>query len=413
MTDMLYNPPHDGWFCVFAAATVCPAPDQLPKKHPLSGSTVRQQFQAAASGAKIRLTFSNEYCSTLDPPGEDMVIESVRIARLLKPGEPNIDLSSDTAVTFGGAESVSIPSGGTVTSDAIDFRFESLEFLAVSVKFGPAPEYVTCHSEADCSSWVTEGNHVSENFNPQEWMWSYFSFCRADGVDGNTYCCADAADGNADCCPQGLSKSTETLVCFGDSITDGAVSTFNGFDAWPNLLAQALARDPATAHISAVNTAIAGNAIWGGWGVAAKERFKRDILGVPGARMAIILIGTNDIPGAQTDTSEAMISEYKAMISACHARGIKVWGGTITPFGNNDWWASELHERIRARVNEWIMSNDSGFNGYIDFAAATCDPANKTVLKAEYDSGDGLHPSAKGHRAMGEAAVEVIKGIVK
>lgn len=400
MTDMI--PPRGGWYCIFAAATVSPAPDQLPKKHPLSGSTVRQQFQAAASGAKIRLTFSNEYCATLDPPGEGMVLESVHIARLLKPGEPNIDLSSDTAITFGGSESVTIPSGGTVTSDEIDFRFESLEFLAVSVKFGPAPEYVTCHSEADCSSWVTEGNRVGENFNPQEWMWSYFSFCRADGMNSDD-----------DCCPDGLSNSTETLVCFGDSITDGAVSTFNGFDAWPNLLAQALSRDPATAHISTVNTAIAGNAIWGGWGVAAKERFKRDILEIPGARMAIILIGTNDIPGAQTDTSQDMISEYKAMISACHARGIKVYGGTITPFGNNDWWSSELHERIRLRVNEWIMSGDSGFDGYVDFAAATCDPVNKTVLKAEYDSGDGLHPSAAGHRAMGRAAIEFIGRLMK
>ncbi len=398
MTDMLYKPPRDGWCCVFAAAALNSSLEQLPKNLSLSGSTCRQQFQAAASGSKIRLTFSNEYSETLDLPAEEMVLESVRIAKLLKPGEPNIDLATDTVITFGSSESIAIPSGETVTSDEVDFSFEGLEFLAVSVKFGAIPAFPTCHAEADCGSWVIEGNHVSENFNPTAWMWSYFSFCRADAVN----CCTDA-----------YSKGTEALVCFGDSITDGAVSTFNGFDAWPNLLAQALQKDPATAHISVVNTAIAGNAIWGGWGKAAKDRFERDALNVPGVRSVIILIGTNDIPGAQADISQEMIKEYKAMIKACRSRGIKIYAGTITPFGNNDWWSSELHENIRASVNEWMMSDGSGFDGYIDFAAAACDPEDKTKLKAEYDSGDGLHPSARGHRAMGEAAIERIKQLIK
>ncbi len=389
--EQLAVPPEsDGWCCIFAAATLNPTLDQLPKNPYLSGSTCRQQFQASASGTKIRLTFSNEYSETLDAPDEDMVLESVHIAKLLKPGEPNIDTETDTVITFGGSESVTIPAGETVTSDEIDFSFESLEFLAVSTKFGITPAFPTCHSEADCGSWVVEGNRVSENFNPTAWMWSYFSFCRADAY----------------------SEGTETLVCFGDSITDGSISTFNGFDAWPDLLGQALQSDPATMHISVVNTAIAGNAIWGGSGIAAKDRFQRDVLEIPGVRSVIILIGTNDIPGAQTDTSEDMINEYKAMIQACHSKGIKIYAGTITPFGNNDWWSSELHENIRSKVNEWMLSSDSGFDGVIDFAAATCDPDDKTKLKAEYDSGDGLHPSVNGHKAMGDAAIAEIKKLI-
>lgn len=388
----LADPPQsDGWCCIFAAATLNPSLDQLPKTPHLTGSTCRQQFQAAASGTKIRLTFSNEYSETLDPPAEDMVLESVHIAKLLKPGEPNIDTSTDTVITFNGSESVTIPAGETVTSDEIDFTFEGLEFLAVSTKFGTTPAFPTCHAEADCGSWVVDGNHVSENFNPTAWMWSYFSFCRADAY----------------------SEGTETLVCFGDSITDGSISTFNGFDSWSDLLGQALQSNPATKHISVVNTAIAGNAIWGGSGIPAKDRFERDVLNVPGVRSVVILIGTNDIPGAQTDTSEDMIKEYKAMIEACHSRGIKIYAGIITPFGNNDWWASELHEQIRSKVNEWMLSEDSGFDGVVDFAAATCDPDDNTKLKAEYDSGDGLHPSVKGHKAMGDAAIEYLSGLLK
>lgn len=383
--------PSDGWCAVFTAAAMNSSLDQLPKNPHLSGSTVRQQFQAASGGTKIRLTFSNEHSETLDAPTSDMVIESVHVAKLLKPGEPNIDISTDTVITFGGSESVTIPAGETMTSDEIDFEFSGLDFLAVSTKFGSIPAFPTVHPEADCGSWVIDGNHVSENFNPSEWMWSYFALCRADAY----------------------SEGSETLVCFGDSITDGSISTFNGFDAWPDVLGQGLQSDQATSHISVVNTGIGGNAIWGGSGIAAKDRFERDALNIPGVRHVIILIGTNDIPGAQTDTSEDMIAEYKAMISACHERGIKIYAGTITPFGNNQWWASDLHEDIRSKVNKWMMSEDSGFDGYIDFAAAVADPSDPTKLKAEYDSGDGLHPSVKGHKVMGDEAIRRIKELIK
>lgn len=379
--------PSDGWSCIFAAAMQPSYIDMMPKEPHLSDSTCRQQFRASMSGSKIRLTFSNEHSETLDAPTSDLVIESAHIAKLLKAGEPNIDLETDTAVTFGGSESVTIPAGETVTSDEIDFEYSALELLAVSTKFGSVPAFPAVHQEADCGSWVVAGDKVSENFNPTAWMWSYFSLCRVDGY----------------------SEGSESLVCFGDSITDGSISTWNGFDAWPDILSNALREDPATSHISVVNTGIGGNAIWGGSGIAAKDRFERDALEVAGVRYVIILIGTNDIPGAQEDISENMISEYRAMINACHKRGIKIFAGTITPFGTNENWSSELHESIRTKVNDFMMSEDSGFDGYIDFAAAVCDPGDPTKLKAENDSGDGLHPSAAGHRLMGEAAAKVIK----
>lgn len=361
---------------------------ELPKKLPLGGNTIRYQLQVSCGGKGIRLTFSNEYSKTTDPPEVPLEIESVHIAKLKKPGEPDIYTESDAEVTFGGKKSALVPAGGTITSDCAGFEFEALDFLAVSVKFGKIPEHPACHREADCGSWLFEGDKVSENLAPSEFLWSYFSLCRADAL---------------------TSAEIETLVCFGDSITDGAVSTFNGFDAWPNILAQGLAKDKSTERISAVNCAIAGNAIWGGYGVAAKIRFKRDVLDIPGVKYAIILIGTNDIPGAQRDTSEEMMAEYKAMLEACHSRGIKVYAGSITPFWNNDWWRSELHEQIRKKVNDRLMSDGSGFDGRIDFASATADPSCPAALKAEYDSGDGLHPSAAGHRAMGEAALRAMK----
>lgn len=372
------------WVCTWAAPPLNAEESCLPKKIAFSGSTLRQQFRVSAGGKKIRLSFSNEYSEDLCPPDSPLCIETVRIARLLNPGNPDIDLSTDTAVTFGGSDSVSVPAGEVVTSDAVIFPTDSLCYVAVTVKFKDIPAFPACHREADCSSWAASGNHVSENFVPEEYLWSYFSLCRADVL-------TDSAN--------------ETLVCFGDSITDGAVSTFNGFDAWPCLLSESLQKNPETSCVSVVNTAIAGNAIFGGWGVPAKDRFERDVLNIPGTKHAIILIGTNDIPGAQTDISADMIAEYSKMIRSCHERGIKIYAGTVTPFGGNSWWASELHEQIRKKINGWMSCPESGFDGLIDFSEAASDPANNSKLKAEYDSGDGLHPSVKGHAAMGAEAV--------
>lgn len=375
----------DGWVATWVGATLNSSEDILPKSPTLEQSTCRMQFKASLGGEKVRLSFSNEYGEELLPPGSDMELKSVHIARLVKPGSPEIVPESDTKVTFSGSESITIPSGEIVTSDEIDFVIEDLEYIAVTVSFGSVPEFPACHREADCASWVAQGEKQGESFTPEAWMWSYFSFFRADVWAKAGEC---------------------SLVCFGDSITDGSVSTFNGFDAWPDLLAESLILDGR--RISVVNSAIAGNAVTGGWGVAARDRFERDVIRVPGVRYAVILIGTNDIPGAQTDISQQLIDEYRAMIDACHSHGIKVLAGTITPFMSNEWWASELHEGIRTSVNDWIMSGDSGFDGYIDFSSALSDPERPDCLFPEYDSGDGLHPSVAGHRRMGEAAIEAV-----
>jgi lysophospholipase L1-like esterase len=39
----------------------------------------------------------------------------------------------------------------------------------------------------------------------------------------------------------------------------------------------------------------------------------------------------------------------------------------------------------------------------VDFEKAVADPANPKRMLPEYDSGDHLHPSDSGYKAMGEA----------
>lgn len=62
----------------------------------------------------------------------------------------------------------------------------------------------------------------------------------------------------------------------------------------------------------------------------------------------------------------------------------------------------EIFEANRQKVNEFIRTGKV-FDGYVDFDAALRDPADPQALRAEFDSGDHLHPGPAGYRAMGEA----------
>ena len=375
--------PADGWYATWAASALNAGSEQIPMNPELSGNTCRQQIRTSIGGDKIRLTFSNEYGSG------SVKFDSVRLAQLTGPGSPEINPETDIPVTFNGSTSVTVKAGDTVTSDELSFSFDPLDYLAVTIKFGDAPASPTCHRESGCTSWIVEGDHVSDQtFDSMELMSSWYFLCRAD-----TWAAA----------------GTETLVCFGDSVTDYGRSTYNGFNSWPEALSTMLRNDTYTNHISVVNSAISGNAISGGTGPSGKDRFKRDVLDIPGVHSVIILIGANDIPSAQYDTSQEIISQYKEMISACHELGISIYAGTLTPFGGNTLYYSELHEKIRTAVNAFIMSEDSGFDGYIDFSEVLCRAENPSVLQQQYDCGDGLNPNASGCDVMAKAAAELVR----
>ena len=89
------------------------------------------------------------------------------------------------------------------------------------------------------------------------------------------------------------------------------------------------------------------------------------------------------------------------MIEGAHAKGILVYGATMTPFGGS-FYDSPDHESAWKTVNEWIRSSGR-FDAVIDLDAALRDPANPLHLLPEADSGDHLHPSEIGHRMMAEA----------
>ena len=85
------------------------------------------------------------------------------------------------------------------------------------------------------------------------------------------------------------------------------------------------------------------------------------------------------------------------------ARGIKAIGATILPFGASTYYHPPAEtEADRQAINAWIRT-PGNFDAVIDFEAALRDPADPSLLAAAVDSGDGLHPSLDGYRAMAAA----------
>lgn len=379
-----------GWFTTWGTAMLTAGADETPYNPGLKDNTCRQQIRVSIGGDKIRLTFSNEYG---DIP---VKMESVHIAHLISPESPAIDVSTDTVVTFnGGSESTEIAAGSTVTSDEIAFSFGPLDDLAITTKFGrfAGGSTITSHTASRASTWIIEGDHVAdETFTPGRVMTSWY-FLNSLDVWGKA--------------------GTQTLVTIGDSITDGASSTTNAFARYSDELSRLLQSNDSTKHIAVCAKGIGGNAVFGGLGTACKDRFDRDVINVPGVRYCIVMIGINDIGYESSDASEAIINEYKVMIEKCHANGIRIYAGTLTPMKGSGYY-SDLHDQTRQTINDFIMSDKSGFDGYIDFASALADPADSLKLDDQYVSvwNDYLHPNDAGYCKMGQTAYEYLKNIL-
>jgi lysophospholipase L1-like esterase len=200
--------------------------------------------------------------------------------------------------------------------------------------------------------------------------------------------------------------SGRTLVTFGDSITEGVVSTPGAFRSWPDRLAERLSANTATRDWTVVNAGIGSNRLLHDTpSTNALSRFDRDVLAVPGVKAVIVLLGINDIQYSHRNAAEAVhppdeIGAFRQLIDRAHAAGLKIYGATITPFeGSPDYTAEG--EADRQALNAFIRSG--AFDGVVDFDAALRDPARPTHLRGDTESNGHLHPNDAGYRIMGDS----------
>lgn len=363
------------WVGAWASAQQLTEPGNMPPAPGLAGNTLRQNVFTTLAGERARLLFSNAY-------GEAPVIfDAARLA--VATGAGWTDPSTERALRFGGRESVSIAPGETRFSDPLDFPVPALSSLAITLHLGNTPDQVTGHPGSRTTSYLQSGGAASAPSLPAAATTDHWYFI--SGID------VEAPSPSA------------AVVTLGDSITDGRGSTTNANDRWPDNLARRLHANPSTARVAVLNQGIGGNAVvTGGLGPTATQRFERDVLEQRGVRWVIVLEGVNDI-GGSTDAGVAarLIEAYQRFIELAHARGLRIYGVPILPFGGSNYDSPE-HEAARQAVNEWVRSSGR-FDAVLHLDAAVADPEHPERLREAYDTGDHLHLNPAGYQAMADA----------
>jgi len=377
LTSLPYTVPETAtkWVGTWSTAPQLTEAANMPPSPGLSNNTLRQVVCVSSGGSQLRLKFSNEYGNS------PLTLNTVHLAE--SAGESSIRQGTDRALTFSGKQTVTIPAGKTVTSDTLDYSLTKLTNMAVTIYFGNVPAALTGHPGSRTTSYLKPGNAAGSLSMPGAAVTEHWYVLT--GID------LFAGD------------SCKAAVALGDSITDGRGSTTNGNDRWTDGLAWRLQENTSTSKVSVLNQGIGGNAVLsGGLGPTALSRFERDVLQQSGIRYAIVFEGVNDIgAGSSQAVATNLINAYKEFITKAHARGILVYGATITPFGGSQ-YDSAAHEQARQTVNNWIRTGGQ-FDAVIDFDAAVRNPGNQKQLLGSYDSGDHLHLNAEGYKKMSEA----------
>ncbi|MBN1697187.1 MAG: SGNH/GDSL hydrolase family protein [Spirochaetales bacterium] len=368
------------WIVTWGAAQQLTEPNNLPPPPGLKYSTLRQVIHVSTGGSRLRFKFSNLF--SIDP----VVIEAVHVA--VSKGGSSIDSQSDTALTFQGASSITIPPRGEIYSDPFDFNVKPLSELAVSIYFFELNNRaITGHPGSRTTSYIISGDAVSDpemSGATRVEHWYILAGLEAASPPGRA-----------------------TLVIVGDSITDGRGSTTNKNNRWPDQLARRMQADEKTADIGIYNAGIGGNAVLrGGLGPSLLTRVQRDVIDQQGVKWLIVMEGVNDIGGvsgkaAADNVAKQLIEAYESIITMAHKASINVYGATITPFGGS-FYDSPEREQARQTVNEWIRTGKK-FDAVIDMDQAVRDPKNPSRLLKKADSGDHLHLSPEGYRLMADA----------
>ncbi len=373
--------PNGAWVSSWGASPSDPAAQ-------LSEQTVREHVRLSLGGDEIRIRLSNRFGT------QSLVVGAAHIA--LQGSGPAIVAGSDTQVTFHGSPSVTIPPGALVVSDPVNFTVAPLQELAVSLYLPGDSGALTIHSLGVQTAYISSpgsGDLTSSATLP------------VAATSLSRYLLSDVEVRSR--------VNANAIVTFGDSITDGYCSTVDANHRWPDYLAARLNAGRGFA-VTVADQGISGNRLLHNTaGPSALERFDRDVISQARARWVTVLLGINDIgfmgapfqpPGESPVTADDIIAAHHQLIVRAHEAGLKIYGGTLTPFEGTIFpgYYTPAKEPIREAVNQWIRTSGE-YDAVIDFDAALRDPSHPTRILPAYDCGDHLHPNDAGYQAMAAA----------
>jgi len=374
------------WVASWACSEQTPEPMNALAPEDMRDMTMRQIVHLSMGGSTVRVHVSNAFGT------KPLRFTSLHMARPVSPSSPRIDPASDRALTFSGSPEVTVPAGAEYVSDPVDYPVAPLASLALTFHLDSPPAGETGHPGSRSTSYYVHGDRVAAADLPDARRVDHWY--QLAGVDVRA------------------PRASAAVVALGDSITDGHGATTNGNDRWTDVLAGRLEGSRAMREVSVVNHGIGGNhLLTDGLGPNALARFNRDVLAQAGVKYLIVLEGVNDLGGlahpgdvpaaAHSDLVHRMEGAYEQMVARAHAAGVEVVGATVLPFAGSMYYRPAT-EADRQAINEWIRT-PGHFDAVIDFDRVTRDPEQPDRLLPRYDSGDHLHPSPEGYRAMGEA----------
>ena len=343
--------------------------------------TIRYPVNVPFSGSALRLTFDN-YCGT-----EDVTLSKITV---FYGGE-------FYPVLVNGGREAHIPAGEKLVTDPLSININEGELIQVSFYLadftlmrsvvyacGPLSEGLYANGDQ------TENAHIDILTSRRTQLFYFLS---------NVSVLTDAEN--------------RAIVCYGDSITA---------QDWPDYLAMRCFQE-CFSKTAVIRRATSGSRIlrqydcltYESYGLSGENRFAHEVP-TDGADAVIIQQGINDIihpvgeqvnvfrPMSDLPTVEELIEGLKTYIAQARSFGYKVYVGTLLPMGG---WRTDapFRQEMRHAYNDFIRTTDL-IDGYIDFDKLLQDPEDPNRFKPEYDSGDHLHPSAKGYERMAQAIPE-------
>ena len=351
----------------------------------ISNATVRMIARVTLAGDAVRIRLDNTFGKAPVTFSKATVAPRTRGAALA--------LGLVKPVMFQKTASVTIPAGGSVTSDAVAIRVDAQEDLAVSM-FVSGDAQPSQHNNAVVTSYVTENGagDATDSVDGKEFTGRTTSMYWLKAIDVHA-------------------QGATAIIAFGDSITDGTCTTLDAHDRWEDVVSHRLAVQGRARSV--VNEGIGGNTVTSAANYQPAPnsdpglvRLDRDVLSHPGISHVVLFMGTNDV--RRGAPAQLVIGGLKTLIERMRAqKNIKVIGATIIPRhttvpGVADTGWNDEKTKIRHQVNEWIRK-EAGFDAVLDFDRVMTSKSNPDLMEQSYNCGDGVHPSPLGYFQMGKS----------
>jgi hypothetical protein len=350
-----------------------------------SNQSIAVAVTPSVSGSDVRIK--------LDDPGYQASQTSsltIGAATIATQSNGVVPQGTPQPLTFGGSGSVTIPAGGDIYSDPVNFTVAAGQPLLVSLYLQSTnvpgmPEHTYTSQTAEWVSPAGSGNDTMATGSTA--TADYTKAGSLQDIDASTLL-------------TGLDVTTSgdpTVAVLGNNLTDPATS---GNTPGTPAIAQDLIADlGSTSGYGVIDTSIESNQITADGsaasgtyqgGVNALGRLDRDILDQPGIGTVIVNEGLEDLlvqgeDNAAVDPNDDLINPYEQLVTQLQEWGITVITATLTPcYGYGTESGSKVADSCtttsdgvdvaREDVNTWITSQISGvappYVTAVDFNAA-------------------------------------------